>query len=202
MRITKLKSALALCLSALITAAPMAALAEETASKEEDGARIMAISVQAEIMAIDAESREVTLKTPMGDLVNVTASADIERFNEFAVGDFVTSTYIASLEGELREPTEAEIAEPWMEMSGAAIAGGDIEPGAMVGRTIQAVCTIEGMNRLTQTVTVLDPRGKYHVIGEVEPEKMEGVTLGTTLVLTYSEALAITLEKTATKLAQ
>jgi hypothetical protein len=202
MRITKLKSALALCLSALITAAPMAALAEETAPKEEDGGRMMAISVQAEIMAIDAESREVTLKTPMGDLVNVTASADIERFNEFAVGDFVTSTYIASLEGELREPTEAEIAEPWMEMSGAAIAGGNIEPGAMVGRTIQAVCTIEGMNRLTQTVTVLDPRGKYHVIGEVEPEKMEGVTLGTTLVLTYSEALAITLEKAVTKAAQ
>jgi hypothetical protein len=195
MKTIKLKSVLALCLSAFITSAPMTALAQDAATETEGGGRVMVVSVQAEITNIETESRELTLKTPLGHLVTLTASPDIQRFNEFAVGDFVSTTYIASLEGELREPTEAEMAEPWVEVSGAAIAGDDIDPGAMVGRTIQAVCTIEGMNRLTQTVTVLDPHGKYHVIGDVEPEKMEGVTLGTTVVLTYSEALAITLEK-------
>ncbi|MEH6588663.1 MAG: hypothetical protein V7746_00320 [Halioglobus sp.] len=198
MNTNTLKSVLALCLSAFIASAPMTALAQEAAAETESGARVMAISVQAEIIDINSETREFTLKTAMGDQVTVTASADIERFDEFGVGDFVTTSYIASLEGEVREPTEAELAEPWVEVSGAAVAGSDIDPGAMVGRTIQAVCTIEGMNRLTQTVTVLDPRGKYHVIGEVEPEKMEGVTLGTTVVLTYSEAIAVTLEKATT----
>ena len=47
------------------------------------------------------------------------------------------------------------------------------------------------------TVTVKDSRGKLHIIGDVEPEKMEGVTLGTTAVLIYTEALALTLEKKA-----
>jgi len=51
------------------------------------------------------------------------------------------------------------------------------------------------MNRLLGTITVKDPRGKYHVIGDVEPEKMEGVVLGATLVLVYTEAMAMTLEK-------
>ena len=35
------------------------------------------------------------------------------------------------------------------------------------------------------------------VIGDVEPEKMEGVTLGQTLVVVYAEALAMSLEPAA-----
>jgi hypothetical protein len=187
-----LKSVATLCLASAIFSLP--ALSEDSApvaGKE----RVMAITVDAEITGIDQESREVTLRTPLGDLVTVTAGDDIERLGDFAVGDVVSSTYIASLEGEVREPTEAEIAEPWIEIGAAAKSTADMEPGAIVGRVIQAVCTIEGMNRVTRTVMVLDPRGKYHVIGDVEPEKMAGVTLGTTLVLTYSEAIAVSLEK-------
>ena len=60
---------------------------------------------------------------------------------------------------------------------------------------IQAVCTVEGMNRVLGTVTIMDPRGKLHVIGDVEPEKMEGVLLGDTIIMVYTEAVAITLEK-------
>ena len=62
-------------------------------------------------------------------------------------------------------------------------------------RIIRAVCTIEGMNRILGTVTIKDPRGKLHVIGDVEPAKMEGVTLGQTIVVVYAEALALTLEQ-------
>ena len=51
------------------------------------------------------------------------------------------------------------------------------------------------MNRALGTVTVKDSRGKLHLIGDVEPEKMDGVTLGQTIVLVYTEALAISLEK-------
>ena len=50
------------------------------------------------------------------------------------------------------------------------------------------------MNRLLGTVTVLDSRGAAHVITDVEPEKMSNVTLGQSIVLVYTEALAISLE--------
>ena len=60
---------------------------------------------------------------------------------------------------------------------------------------IRAVVTIEGMNRELGTVTIKDSRGKLHLIGDVEAEKMEGVTLGQTAVMVYTEALALTLEK-------
>ena len=194
MNTVKLKSILALCMSTLILALPTALQAEEAATAESKD-RSMAISIDAEIVEVNHETRQVSLKGPTGEISTITAGENIERLEDFAVGDIVTTTYMASLEGEVREPTEAELAEPWVELDAAAKAGLDMDPGAIVGRVIQAVCTIEGMNRVTRTVMVRDPRGKYHVIGDVEPEKMEGVTLGTTLVLTYSEALAITLVK-------
>jgi hypothetical protein len=194
MNTVNLKSVLALCLSTLILALPTALQAEEAPAAEAND-RVVAISIDAEIVEVNHETRQVSLKGPTGEISTITAGDNIERFEDFAVGDVVSTTYMASLEGEVREPTEAELAEPWIELDAAAKAGLDMDPGAIVGRVIQAVCTIEGMNRVTRTVMVSDPRGKYHVIGDVEPEKMEGVTLGTTVVLTYSEALAITLVK-------
>jgi hypothetical protein len=51
------------------------------------------------------------------------------------------------------------------------------------------------MNRALGTVTLKDSRGKLHLIGDVEPEKMAGVNLGDTVVVIYREALALSLEK-------
>jgi hypothetical protein len=50
------------------------------------------------------------------------------------------------------------------------------------------------MNRILGTVVIKDPRGMVHVIEDVEPEKMAGVTLGQTIVMVYTEALALSLE--------
>ena len=68
-------------------------------------------------------------------------------------------------------------------------------PAAGVGVIVRAVCTIEGMNRVSGTVTVQDPRGQFHVISNVPAAKMEGVRLGDTVVITYSQAVALSLEK-------
>ena len=180
------------CLAIALVSAPSFA---EKMAPAEDTVRVMGVSLEAEVTAVDYESRELSLRGPQGNIVTITAGDHIERLEDIAVGDSIVTTYIASLEGELREPTEEELANPWVEVDAGAIAPEDVAPGAIVGRKIRAVCTIEGMNRLLGIVTVKDPRGKYHVIGDVEAEKMEGVVLGATLVLVYSEAMAITLEK-------
>ncbi len=192
MRTKSLRTIFAACVAAALVSSPV--FAQETAPTEET-ARVMGVSMEAEVTDIDYETREVSLRGPGGNIVTITAGDHIARLEDIAVGDTIVTTYIASLEGELREPTEEELANPWMEVEGAAKAPEGTEPGAIVGRVIRAVCTIEGMNRLLGTVMVKDPRGKYHVIGDVEPEKMEGVVLGATLVLVYTEAMAITLEK-------
>ena len=165
------------------------------ARDSEAGLRAAAVRVSAVIAAIDYDTRELTLETPLGDYVTVSADEEIQRLDEFEVGDAIVATYMTSLAGEVREPTPEEVAEPWLELDAAAIAELEKPPGVAGVRVIRAVCTIEGMNRVTGTAMIQDPRGKYHVIGDIAPEKFEGRTLGETVVMIYSEAVALTLEK-------
>ncbi len=187
-----LRSIFTACAAVVLASNPLFA---KEAAPAEDTARVMGVTLEAEVTAVDYETRQVSMRGPQGNIVTITAGEHIARLNDIAVGDHIVTTYVAALEGELRAPTEEELANPWEEVEGAGLAGDNAAPGAIAGRQIRAVCTLEGMNRLLGTITVKDPHGKYHVIGDVEPEKMEGVVLGATLVLVYTEAVAITLEE-------
>jgi len=157
--------------------------------------RAAAVVIEATVIAVDKDAREVSLQGPQGQIVTMTLGPDMQRIDEISVGDAVVATYIQSLAADVREPTAEELAEPWAELDAAAIAEMDAEPGVAGLRVIRAVCSIEGMNRVTRTVMIQDPRGKFHLIGDVDPARMEGVTLGTQVIMVYSEAMALTLEK-------
>jgi hypothetical protein len=188
-----------LCLLPALFLGSVSATAEVEMSVSGDGERMVAKQMSAQITAIDPETRNITLQGALGNAITLNASDGVTRFDEFAVGDLVQTTYVESISGELRAPTEAELETPWVELDGAAIADADMSPAAGVGRIIRAVCTIEGLNRATGTVTVQDPRGLFHVISDVDPANMEGVKIGDTIIITYSQAVALTLEKLPAK---
>jgi len=183
-------------LAMTISALPLAlnAQAEEASTAVEGGARAMAMEIVAVVTDIDLDTRQVSLQVPGGDTVTVHASEQVVKLEDVSVGDALVVTYLAALEGELREPTEEELAEPWVLLEEGVISEDAAHPGVAGARAVRAVVTIEGMNRILGTVTVKDARGKLHVIADVEAEKMTGVTLGQTLVLVFTEALALSLE--------
>jgi len=195
--ILRLSTTLQAILAALLLAFTANAIAEEAATADEPAGRAMAVTVEAVVTDVDLETRQVTLQGPGGDLFTVTAPETATKLENVKIGDRLVATYVAGLEGELREPTEEELAEPWVVLKDAGVSDDANHPGVGAARVIRAVCTIEGLNRILGTVVIKDPRGKVHVIGEVEPEKMEGVTLGQTLVVVYAEALALSLEPAA-----
>jgi Cu/Ag efflux protein CusF len=190
----RLNTTLQATLATLVMAVAVGVAAQEAETASEGGARAMAVTVEAVVTDIDLETRHVTLQGPGGDLFTITVPESASRLDEVKVGDRLVATYLAGLEGELREPTEEELAEPWVVVKEAGVADDENHPGVGAARVIRAVCTIEGLNRILGTVVIKDPRGKVHVIGDVEPGKMEGVTLGQTLVVVYAEALALSLE--------
>lgn len=170
---------------------------EEAKAEVKTGGRAMAVEVEAVITAIDLKTREVTLQGPSGDTFTLKSEDKMIKLEDVKVGEVVVVTYLAALESELREPTAEELAEPWVEVEDEVLSDDTTQPGIANMRIIRAVVTIEGMNREFGTVTVKDSRGKLHIIGDVEPEKMEGVTLGQTAVMVFSEALALSLQKKA-----
>ena len=188
------------CLLALaLISAPTATL---LAAHHEEGTasgRAEAVVVEARVVAVDLENREFSLEMPQGAIVTMKAGPvmDMKRLEEVSVGDIVIATYLQSLAAEVRAPTQEELDEPWVELDAAAVADLDMDPGVAGMRVIRAVCSIEGMNRVTRTVMIEDPRGKYHLIGDVDPARMMGLTLGTRVIIVYTEALALSLEKQA-----
>ena len=189
-----LSTLLKTALFSLLALAASSATAEDTAATES-GSRAMAMQMEAVVTDVDLETRQVSLQGPGGEIVTLNAREQVVKLEDVHVGDVLVATYMAALEGELREPTEEELAEPWVVLEDGVVSGEGEDPGMGAARMIRAVCTIEGMNRVLGTVTVEDARGKLHLITEVEPEKMEGVTLGQTLVLVYAEAVALSLEQ-------
>ena len=182
-------------LTALVLVLPITAQAAH--HEEEASARAMSITVEAVVTDIDLETRHVSLQGPGGDIFTITSPEAVVKLEDVKVGDRVVATYMAALEGELRAPTEEELAEPWVVVEDAGMSEDPATPAVGGARVIRAVCTIEGMNRLLGTVVIKDPRGKVHVLADVEAEKMEGVTLGQTVVIVYAEALALSLEQAA-----
>lgn len=188
---------LVLALPTLAQAAHHEGSVAVASAKGEDGGRAVAAELVAVVTAIDLDTREVSLQGPGGEVVTVTAHEQIVKLEDISVGDRLRVTYLAALEGEVRAPTEEELAEPWLVLEESGVSDDPNLPGIAGARLIRAVVTIEGMNRELGAVTVKDSRGKLHLITDVEPEKMEGVTLGQTAVLVYTEALAMSLEKVA-----
>jgi len=191
----KLVQILAVACAGLLCTIPALSQTETEEQVRGDNQRTTTKKISARITQIDQKTREITLEGSLGNFITITAGPEIKRFDEFAVGDLVVATYMSSLSGELRAPTEAELAQPFVTRDADAIADKHMDPGAAAGIAIRAVCTIEGMNRVTRTIMLKDPNGHFHIIEDVDPAKMTGVALGDTIVVTYTEAFALTLEK-------
>ena len=186
-----------LLLSCATTLPVLANHHEEDEMKETPTAeRAMILEIDAQVTAIDVETRLVSLTGPLGETVTLTAGPEVNRLQELTIGDTVIATYLTSIAAELREPTEEEEMAPFVEITDQVRAESYELPGGAVARIIRAVCTIEGMNRITRTVTILDARSRVHVIGDVQPESFGLLTLGQKVIITYTEAVALTLEKT------
>jgi hypothetical protein len=190
-----IRTGLLVALAAALSTLAQAAHHEEAEAEMKTGSRAMALQAEAVVTAIDLETRQLSLKGPDGNVFTINATENVVKLEDVNIGDRVVVTYLAALETELRAPTAEELAEPWVVMEQAGMSDNAANPGIAGARVIRAVVTIEGMNRELGVVTIKDSNGKLHIIGDVEPEKMEGVTLGQTAVMVYSEALAISLEK-------
>jgi hypothetical protein len=173
--------------------APRAFAAESAKPTPAMGEEIL-LTITATIETLNVETREVSLKGPAGNVYTFTVDPAVKRLAEFKVGDAVTLDYYASLAAELRAPTAEEIAEPLavVKDAGKAEAG---SPAAGAYRIIRAVVSIEGLDRPTGTATVKGPRGNYFAIQVKDPAILPKLRIGDTVVVVYTEALAVRLEK-------
>ena len=133
------------------------------------------------------------VRGPLGNHLTLVAQEKVVKLSDISIGDRVNAEYLAALEAEVREPTEEELANPW-QVVGEQVLDSELA-AAGVARQIRAVCTIEAADRDAGFIMIKDSRGKLHTIDGISAEKFEGVSLGDTVVVVYTEALALGLEK-------
>jgi hypothetical protein len=174
------------------------AAAQETKSapaKPLSAERSLLVTVTARVEAVDHAKREVSLKGRLGNVVTFVVDERVKRLNEVKVGDEVTADYYVSLAAELRAPTEDEKKTPLTILEGAARAPKGTSPAARGLRAFKVVATVIGLDLPTQSVTLEGPLGNSGSIRAEKTENLKQLRLGDTVVVIYTEALAISLQK-------
>lgn len=168
---------------------------EEQPSKE----RWNLVSSEGTVTKINKKTRELTLMGPEGDLNTIKAGEQIKRFDEISVDDKISFDYWTYIKAEFREPTLTERATPLQIISEAGKAPEGVAPGALVGAVAKAIVTIEVLNRPYMLATVRGPGGNFMTIPVQDPKILEKVRIGQEFILTYAEAIAVSLKKIDSK---
>jgi hypothetical protein len=71
----------------------------------------------------------------------------------------------------------------------------DETPAGAVGREVVVTATITAIDRTAQTVTIKGPRGNTETIKVKDATNLTGVEAGDVAELTYTQALAVTLDR-------
>ena len=203
MKLLRIEALLIMALSVLFLTSCQKAEDEAVITEPEMAAEDVAVptrtdetelSITAEVTAINQETREITLMGEDGNSVTFVASDEVKRLDEIEVGDQVYIDYIVAVTMELREPTAEEAETPLTAIEDGMRAT-TTQPAGVKGRTIKAVSVIVGIDLPTETVTLQGPIGRIMTVKAENPENLTKVKIGDTVIVTYTETLAVSVAK-------
>jgi hypothetical protein len=194
----KLKSTFALALVTAALAAPT--LAQQptatggaaVASEPGKAAVVRAAELSAQVIGIDKATRTLTLKGPKGKVVDVVAGDEVKNFDQIKLGDLVVARYLEALTLELQ--TTKSAAGGVAVREGAAKAKSGERPAVAGGRQVTAIADVTAVDPKASTITLKGPRGNEVTLNVQNPEQFKVVKKGDQVEVTYTEALALSVE--------
>jgi len=150
------------------------------------------VSDTAKVKALDLKTRMVTLERADGSLIKFRASDEVRNLPQVKVGDDVSVTYYEALAYEVKKPGEAAPGTTVAE--GLERAKPGEKPGGAGARVTTVTSTIAAIDKPAMTVTLRSPDGELTTIKARDPQKLDRVAIGDLVEITYTEALAISVE--------
>ena len=175
-----------LCLLAALFALP--ALAAETKPVEMKGN----VTMKATIMAIDHDTRIISLKDDKGNYSDVYAGPEVKRFDELKVGDKVTFKYQESMVFQILKPGETGM--PSGEQPPAIARSASAKPSGSITEQQTANVTVQSMDEKAGAITVMTEDGRSMSFKVKDKGKLKGVKAGDKISITYTTALLISVE--------
>ena len=185
----------AACLAAVLSLSTAAQAAVPAAAPK--GEAVMAsATVTATVVKDDQKTREVTVKGQDGKEFSYVASEDVKNLAQVKPGDTVTATYAEALAYEVKKGGTV-VGPATVVGGGAALPGA--RPAGGIARQTTATVIITAIDPKAPSVTFKGPQGNTRTIKVQHPEKLEGVNVGDTVELTFTEAFAVKVEAAPTK---
>jgi hypothetical protein len=184
-----------LAVAALTASVALAQTPAKAAAPVKGKAVISTLTVTATVTKINHKTREVTLKTEDGQEYSLIASNDVKNLAQVQKGDVVTASYTEALAYEVKKGGAAGASTA---VTGGSAPAGAKPAGAIAQRTTLTV-TIAAIDLKAPSVTFKGPEGNTRTIKVAYPEKLQDVKVGDTVELTYTEALAVKVEKAPKK---
>ena len=172
-----------------------AAPAAVTTTATDDGSirRAETETVQAKVTAIDHKTRMITLRGDDGEERSFRVDDSVKNLPQVRKGDVVTASYYRAIAARIRKPGEAKPSV--VTGSGLETAPLGQKPAAVGAETVQITATVTKIDRAKQEVTLRGPKGKSVVVAVQDPANLEKVKKGDLVEITYTEALAISVDK-------
>lgn len=146
------------------------------------------------VEAINHETREVTLRGPEGNTVSFVASEEARNLDQVSVGDIVMAEYEQSLSIEVFANDGSAPGAGELTAAGRSEKG-DM-PGAAAVNAQVITATVEEINIENNTFKLKGPSGEVQEYVARDPENLKKAEVGDLVVITYTEAVAISVQKT------
>ncbi len=166
----------------------------ETTTTEGNGKieQTSIVTVTATVTAIDQKTRKVTLLGPDGDSLQITVGPEVRNLAQVKKGDLVVVGYQESIALELKKKGTVDPGVAAAEVTDRAKLGD--KPGAGAADSVTIVATIVKVDKATSKVTLKGPEGGLATVKAKDPAKLEKVKVGDLVEITYTQALAISVE--------
>jgi hypothetical protein len=194
---------LALVLVATVLSAPVLAQqpgrtgAAAIVSEPGKATAARTVEVSAQVVGIDKATRRLTLKGAKGDVVDLVASDEVKRFDQIKVGDSIVARYLESITLELKQ-TRVEAADVKVREAAARSKAGE-QPAGGAARQVVAIADVVAVDPAKSTITIKGPSGNVTTLNVQNPDQFKVVKVGDQIEVTYTQALALSLEPAAPK---
>jgi ribosomal protein L6P/L9E len=151
-----------------------------------------AVEVSAQVVGIDKATRTLTLKGPKGEVMDLVASDEVKNFDQVKVGDAVVARYAQALTLELRK-THSAAGAPVLREEAAKAKPGE-RPAVAGARQLSLIAEVVAVDAKASTITLKGPKGNTVKLDVRNPEQFKVVKKGDQVEVTYTEALALSVE--------
>ncbi len=187
-----------LCSALLLAAAlPLACTEPKPATDAPDQAKVSeTVTATAKVMSVDKASRVVELRNEKGETMRVRCGPEVRNFDQITAGDTVRADYQVALAVALKKPDDKSSEASLAVGAGRAPVGA--APAAGVAAEVTATVRIESIDNENHVVVFTPEGGTMQAAHVKRPEGREfirGLKKGDRVQITYSEALALRVEK-------